>query len=976
MLVGEPGIGKTRLAEEIEAYASDRTALVLWGRCHEAKGAPPYWPWIESLRGYLTDSDPERLERALGRGAGVIAELIPEVKDHLAELPQVVRLDDPESSRFRLFDAVATFLAHASENQPLVMILDDLHWADESTLALLEFIASDIGSTRLLIIGTYRDVELGRKHPLETVLGDLARQHAFERIVLRGLDRPAVVDLLRLTGGVKPDKRLAETVHERTEGNPFFVGEVVRLLAQAESPEAISDNAGRDWSFHIPEGIRQVIGRRLNHMSDRCNDVLTTAAVAGRAFSIDVLLRLQEEMSEDDLIDSLDEALSARILDERSDSVGQYQFTHALVQQTLIEELTLTRRVKLHARIARSLEELYGEEADDHAAELVTHFAEAETILGREKIARYSLLAGKQAEDRFARNEAKRHYQRGVEIRSGTPMDDEQAQLLVGAARAIADLVSFGNPEAYAMLRCAYKYYAHRGNLQAVIDLAQIWVQGPVVDGIAQHLSEEAILLVEPGSHDEARLLPRLIESRKIWGRPVKELIEECRRGLATALSLDDRQLEMRLRTTLCFLALETENGAEIALQEAEAALEVSRSISDPGCEAMCRWIATLALGMLGMTESAFTHYEAFIAASEKLPVFSGIRLATGVLLNELVGNWDAAADLADRLLELSDSGWELFALAHRARIHAEIGETQQAGHLVTEITEKMVAQEHVERRESFKYAPLIPVIAMIAGDTSHVDKTERHVRSLLALGVRNQVRVMDLNVALACVAVVRHDGVAAAELYGTISEYPITAGYYIEPGCCICALAALTGGMPGKAAEHFQEGIEFTRRAGYLPVLGWTGLNYAELLMESGDAIGGADGTIPGANQDPKAESPALDYATQLLDEGLAIAEKLGMKPLQDRIVERQTRLVALHAKAQVEPKAKAPAYPDGLTKREVEVLQLVAKGFTNNEIADLLHISFRTVSTHVSNTLEKTGTANRAEATAYAIHHGLVEE
>ncbi len=196
-LLGEPGIGKTRTCEELATYAGLRSAQVLWGRCYETGGQPPYWPWIQAIRSYVRSADTDELRRQMGSSASVIAEIVIDLKDRLPEVGTPPVIDDPAAARFRLFDALTSFLRTATEDRPLILVLDDLHWSDEPSLALLEFVAREIGQSRVLIIGTYRDMELNRRHPLTVTLGDLSRERLFERVLLRGLTQQTSPDSLR-----------------------------------------------------------------------------------------------------------------------------------------------------------------------------------------------------------------------------------------------------------------------------------------------------------------------------------------------------------------------------------------------------------------------------------------------------------------------------------------------------------------------------------------------------------------------------------------------------------------------------------------------------------------------------------------------------------------------------------------------------------------------------------------------------------
>jgi len=365
MLVGEPGIGKTRTAQELATYAGLRGAQVLWGRCYDNTGAPPYWPWVQAIRGYVRDTEPERLQSEMGTGAADIAEIASEVRERLPNLKSLPALE-PEQARFRLFDSVSSFLRAAGRHQPLVLVLEDLHWSDRPSLLLLEFLARELAGARLMLLGTYRDVDITRQHPLALTLGDLSRERLFQRLLLRGLGPGDVAKFVELTTGLAPPERLVEAVHSQTEGNPLFVTEVVRLLVEEGHlrqsrraglelvPTQPGGDAGADLQpvrlglpldLGIPEALRDVIGRRLARLSERCNQELTIAAVIGREFTLEQIGALREDLSRERLLDLIDEALAARIIEELPRTVGRYQFTHALIQETLAGELTTARRV-------------------------------------------------------------------------------------------------------------------------------------------------------------------------------------------------------------------------------------------------------------------------------------------------------------------------------------------------------------------------------------------------------------------------------------------------------------------------------------------------------------------------------------------------------------------------------------------------------------------------------------------------------
>ncbi|MFQ6030832.1 MAG: AAA family ATPase, partial [Dehalococcoidia bacterium] len=346
MLVGEPGMGKTRTAQELAAYATSRGALVLGGRCYAAEGAPPYWPWVQAIRSYIQQSDPERLSSEMGVGASDIAMIVSEVTERLPDLESPPALE-PQEARFRLFDSITTFLKRACQAQPLVVTLDNLHWADRPSLQLLEFLAQELGECPLLVVGTYRDTELTRRHPLTQTLGEVARDPLFQRIPLRGLSAEEVGRYMEVTSGSTSPQDLIAAVHTQTEGNPLFMTQVVQLLAQEGELTSERVAGTPDRRIQIPAGVHEAIGRRMNLLSEKCNQVLTVASVVGREFELRLLERLEEVGSVDPLLEALEEALAARVIEEVPPAAGRFRFTHVLIQNTLALELSAVRQARL-----------------------------------------------------------------------------------------------------------------------------------------------------------------------------------------------------------------------------------------------------------------------------------------------------------------------------------------------------------------------------------------------------------------------------------------------------------------------------------------------------------------------------------------------------------------------------------------------------------------------------------------------------
>lgn len=409
LLVGEPGIGKTRTVEEFAGEAEAAGTRVLFGRCSETAGAPAFWPWIQILRTCTARSEPRVLRQDLGSGAADVAELVPELRERLRDLPASPAGDD-EQARFRLFDGVAGFLRRVSARRPIVLLLDDLHCADEASLRLVQFLAAELRHAHLVVVSTYRDVAVHRSHPLARLLGALARETVCERIMLRGLEADDVERVLEETVRPPAGRRAAAAVHEMTAGNPFFISEVVRLLSSGNQLEELVSTG----SLAMPQSARDAIGRHLDNLSEECNRVLRTVSVLGRELGVATAERLTG-LPRQRLLERLDEACAAGVLEESSGGSGSYAFRHVLIQQTLYDELNMAERLRLHRAAGAALEEGYGALAEHHSDELAHHFFQAAPGGDPDKAVHYCTRAAARAHQLRAYEEAARHIEHALQ---------------------------------------------------------------------------------------------------------------------------------------------------------------------------------------------------------------------------------------------------------------------------------------------------------------------------------------------------------------------------------------------------------------------------------------------------------------------------------------------------------------------------------------------------------------------------------
>lgn len=413
---GEPGIGKTRLVAEFANRATADGTLVLWGRGWEDAGAPAFWPWIQILRALLRELPTETLRGELGLGAQHIAQIAPELH---TILPDIAAPPDTQShaARFQLFDAVTTLLRNVARGRPLVVVLDDLQAADASSILLLTFLAGQITDMAVLLVGTYRDIDVTPEHPLGNALAELARSRSATLLSLPGLDEEAVSEYLAPSTEPRSVDRLARAVLRATGGNPLFLGEAVRLL-QTEGHWPTLGGRVRPRTA-VPASVRSVISRRIGHLGNATVTILQLAAVIGPEFSLDLLGRIGEPPTARTL-DALDEALRAGLVSAAPGSLGRFRFTHDLIRETLYDDLPTTRKIELHHRVADELDRGGASDGETHLPELAFHYAQAAQISGaagrhtsddvRLKAIEYSRRAGDEATRVLAFEEAARLY--------------------------------------------------------------------------------------------------------------------------------------------------------------------------------------------------------------------------------------------------------------------------------------------------------------------------------------------------------------------------------------------------------------------------------------------------------------------------------------------------------------------------------------------------------------------------------------
>ena len=452
LISGEAGIGKTRLAEEFASHAASRGTRVVWGRCWEGGGVPAYWPWIQALRTLLADSD---LELPKISASAELAQLMPELRVS-SESPNAAATSarsDPEQARFRLFDSVTSLLKDAARLQPLMLVLDDLHDADQPSLLMLQFVARELGGSRIMLVGAYREIELRRSPALSKLIGEILRDG--HQLPLAGLSREEVARMIECYSGEAPGPGLVSELHRATLGNPLFVDGVVRVLSAEGRLHEGLDLA----HLKLPDGAREAIRRRLGLLSVEACSTLTVAAFVGQEFDAHVLERVAE-LAAERLSDIVQEALELAVLTQFNSQ--RYRFAHPLIREALYQYPPAAERIRLHRKIGETLEQLHRTDLKPHLAALAHHFRESGIA---DKAIDYSIRAGEAAEAVFAYDDALSHLRSALPIAEAHDHHDSQrAGILLRLGRI--EVFFENRDQGVAHLEIALKMYDQIGDDQ------------------------------------------------------------------------------------------------------------------------------------------------------------------------------------------------------------------------------------------------------------------------------------------------------------------------------------------------------------------------------------------------------------------------------------------------------------------------------------------------------------------------------
>jgi len=870
--------------------------------------------------------EPDDLRKAVGLGGSCIAAIVPELPEGVRGLSPYAEADS-ETARFRLFDAVVRFLDHASRERPILVVLDDLHWADQASLLLLEFLAQELGQLPVLIVGTYRDGELAR--PLIQTLGELARSD-LQIVELGGLNPADVGRLLEASTRACPPDAVVRLVHGRTDGNPFFVTEIARSLGQ------------RMAGVRIPESVKSALAGRLSRLSGLANQLLLAGSVVGREFDLELLEGTLGEPDRRELLNALDEALRAAIIEPAPAGGERYQFRHALIRDALYEALSPSHQARWHARVADALARMLGGQVAERAAELAYHASRAGRFMSQEHVVKYSTIAGQQMLAVHAHDEALPHFERAWKARERFPVDADAVSILVGLGYAQAATAHRWNrQEAWDNLRRALDYEINAGHVaQAVTIATHACITPESADGVV-HVVQQLLGMVAAGSREAGWLHARWAAASYFENGDYRAAQAGFDRALAAAAAHADVALESR--TLACATVVDHfEQRWSDVVSNSRRAVELARRVDDLHAETYARYRAAYALMCSGSSDEARLEAEAHLACAERLGDHGllGDALYTNAAIAQLSGDWRVARAHSDRGLALSPS--HLSLLHARMLLEYETGNSEAGAEYLARLIES--------GRMSGRY-PLAPVLAAVgvsqaerlahrAGDATRLGTTRAALSRAFPLPTVEALA----RIGRALIAVHDRD---ATRLVPALEDLQTLKGLIVAPFLVTVRISGCVAHFVGRltqAAADFEDALTFCRRARYRPELAWTCYEYGRLLVDGGSRSD-------------------REKASALLAEANEIACDLAMHPLLREVTAFQDRY-----------RSRLTRKPAGLTDREIAVLPLLVEGKTNKEIAQALDISVNTVAVHVARILRKTGCSNRTEAAAFANREHLV--
>lgn len=842
LLAGEAGVGKTALAAEAARGLAEAGAVVLFGRCEADLGAP-YQPFAEALATWSADVGDQALATVLGARRAELARLVPALGERLSDVPAA---GAGEPVPHRVFEAVSHWLGAASAARPVVLVVDDLHWATRSTLSMLLHLAHQVETRSLLILACYRDTELSRDHSLTEALAELARFPRVTRMPLKGLGAGEVAGMVADAAGAAGEERseaLAQELYAQTAGNPFFVGEVLRHLGELGRLAPGTEEVGALVGVGVPGGVRHVVRGRLGRLPAPVGEVLRLAAVMGDEVDL-ALLNEVSGLDEEAFIDAVDGAIEAGMLLASPGSSDRVGFAHALVRATVYEDLSFPRRRRLHRRVAMAM--ATRPEAGASPAQVARHFAQAAALGEVERLAAvaWAERAGDQARTAFAFEEAGTHYRAALDL---TPVSEQARRCDLGPAlgealkrvsgpshreelaASAADARALGDPERLARVALAWVGYAGATDEQAEPDWTLV------------HLLEEALDSLGEMGALRARLLAAL--SFELFWSPADAgrrtgLGREAIR-LARASGDQIALAEVLVRYHLAAMGPDSPNewtGLAEELIELGAELD-SPELSWRGWLYRCD--ARLELGDVAGADIDLAMAGEFVARlrQSRLTFEHTLRRVGRVIL---AGDLAEGERLAQDVVELGQQvvpewGWRLSYLAYLSVIRVHQGRAGEVVEMVATLARAVLAAR--------------PLHSYLCAEAGRLEEAGAAFEELAAPGfdcLPHDVLWLASLVWLAPTAAALGDGARAAALYSLLAPYAgrvvwCVGTVALGPVDLALGLCATTSGDLVGAAQHFADAEAQAQRIGAACWLAHTRLEWATLLARS-PGLGGAD--------------------------------------------------------------------------------------------------------------------------------------
>jgi DNA-binding CsgD family transcriptional regulator/nucleoside-triphosphatase THEP1 len=937
LISGEPGIGKSTLAEALSAEARVRTVRVSWARAPETSGAPPYWLWTQTVRNLSAAHDPATLGRSLAPAAPELARLLPELAHHLSD-PPIDAAAEGEVGRFRLCDEIASFLLGCTAECAQLVILDDLHAADLASLDVLAHLASRLEEGALLVIGTHRASDEDLTPALHRTLAAVARERATVHIALAGLDAAAVRAQLTQVAGRAVTSDLAERVRARTGGNPFFVGEVARLLVH----DAASGAVGAGLAEVVPPRVRDVITWRLSRLPAGTRDILDVAALIGTEIPIDVLVAACGQPAAS-VLAALESAFRAGVL-QRGRSAADVQFAHGLVAETIAAALPLGRAAQLHEQVAEAIETTRATTLDDWLPALARHWAAAlPSVAEARHTVALARRAAEQAECRLAHADALPLWRIALDAAERAQVSSaELAELLLGLARALFRVGGVASSLEACLAATRATESAERPDLFAAAAL--------VIEGIGESkwartlmaLAERALeKLGDDDLASQARLhaqIGQLLDLTEIPGRVQRA---EAESALAVALaeqSGERHALQAALHAQQKVLSGPAEVDRRLAI--ATRMIELGAESGDPWPALWGRlWAvdALMQLGHLADAEVQLAELEPVVARL-RWPVARWHLLRSRAAILQARARFAAALQAADEALDaLAGTGLERAMGTHTSFLESQ---SDLVGTLPGWEERRRYMLDWFAREQSYAPRPLASLLR--EGERGAARALYARLAPPYRWAPPRYMLAMHLSVRLqAAIALGLRD-----EVEQLLARFQPMAHWHVVPavgmvvtygsGFLVTGQAAAFLGDLNAAVAQLEQAVTDNERCGVVAMAIVARQDLAEVLAR-------------------RAAGSDLDRARRLASTVLRDAECHEMRPF----AQRAGRLLRELPRRRVRTAR--------LTPRELEVARLVAAGLTNRQLAVRLGVTERTAETHVDHILTKLDFASRAQIAAW---------